>query len=124
MLGSRRMRTYFTMLGLVLMICFTGCKSASPQASLSPVHITPEQFSGHQFSLVSNKQIESYAFSTDGFVAATYGTKHGPIMAPLFYWQIADGDTLVIRDSPNGTGSIERLYQFGVITNSIAVTLD
>ena len=118
------MRTYFTMLGLVFMICLAGCKSPSPQTSLSPVHIDPEQFSGHQFSLVSNKQVEWYSFSTNGFVSATYGRKHGPMVAPIFYWQIVDGDTLVIRDSPNGTGAIERSYQFRFVTNSMTITMD
>jgi hypothetical protein len=118
------MRTYFTMLGLVLTVFLAGCKSPSPQASLPPVHIKSEQFSGHQFNLVSNKQVEWYSFSANGFVSATYGRKHGPMIAPIFYWQIADGDVLVIRDSSNGTGSIERSYQFGVITNSMAITVD
>jgi hypothetical protein len=118
------MRIYFTMLGFVLVICVTGCKSPSPQASFSPVHITPEQFSGHQFSLVSNKQVEWYSFNSNGVSATTYGRKHGPKAALLFYWQIGDGDTLVIRDSQNGTASIRQSYQFVVLTNSIAITLD
>jgi hypothetical protein len=118
------MRTYFTMVGFAIMFGLAGCKSPSPQESLPPVHITQDQFSGRQFSLVSSRQVEWYWFSDDGHVSATYGKKHGPMIAPLFYWQIADGDTLVIRDSPNGTGSIKRSYQFGVITNSMAVTVD
>ena len=118
------MRIFILMLGLVVMIGFLGCMTPSHQESLSPMHITPEQFGGYYFHLVSSSQVEQYWFSADGHVSATYGRKHGPMVAPLFYWQIADGDTLVILDSTNGTGSVRRSYQFGVITNSIAVTVD
>ena len=117
------MRTYFTMLGLVILICLAGCKSPAPQESLSPVRITPEQFSGHTFNLVSRKYVEWYQFG-DGFVEATYGKKHGMMVAPLFYWHISDALSLVITDGTNGTGSVIRSYQFSSITNSMAVTVD
>lgn len=56
---------------------------------------------GKSLDLIDDKGIESYRFHEDGIVVATFGTKGGPITAPLFYWKI-NGDCLTISEASDG----------------------
>lgn len=53
--------------------------------------------------LIDDSKIESYRFSEQGLVAATFGTKGGAVAAPLFYWRV-EGQALVISEAPGQQG--------------------
>jgi hypothetical protein len=44
-------------------------------------------------------KVEVLAFSADGHVAATYGTKDRPVTSPILYWTIVDGRLRVGDDT-------------------------
>ena len=61
-------------------------------SSLDLAHATLE--------LVDDEKYEVFRFNQDGFVAATLGTRNGPLTAPLLHWRIK-GDHLIISFQPH-----------------------
>ncbi|WP_432725801.1 hypothetical protein [Variovorax sp. W6] len=59
----------------------------------------------HTLTLVSDTAINIYHFSPSGQVAATIGTKNGPVSAPVFSWRVASADCIEIAGSD---GHLER----------------
>lgn len=50
-----------------------------------------EDIAGLHIKLEDPLQSEQFHFRADGFVSATYGSKDGPLTAPLLKWKISDG---------------------------------
>ncbi|RSZ30678.1 MULTISPECIES: hypothetical protein [unclassified Variovorax] len=57
----------------------------------------------HTLTLVSDTAINIYRFNASGQVAATIGTKNGPVCGPLFSWRVLSADCIEIADSDGHT---------------------
>lgn len=54
---------------------------------------------GRRLALVSETDIETYRFQTTGHVAATLGTKNGPVCAPLLTYSVLSADSIRLLHS-------------------------
>ena len=94
-------------------------------AAQPPITLRSDQFIDSSLTLVSDSQYEYYRFGTNGLVAATFGEKKGPLIAPALYWRLDQGNTLVITDTPGGEKhEMESRFQFTLITDSDAIMTD
>ena len=58
------------------------------------------QLQGKTLALVDDATVETYSFTEQGLVAATIGTRGGPLAGPLYYWKVVD-NKLVISEMPD-----------------------
>lgn len=92
------------MRSIVLTLAFAmflaGCSRAQEG---QPTEWSTLGLEGKTLDLIDDSKIETYAFTEQGLVAATFGTKGGAVTAPLFYWRV-EGQSLVISESPGQQG--------------------
>jgi hypothetical protein len=58
-----------------------------------------------RLDLQDSGRVETYVFSAQGHVAATFGTKGGALTAPLLFWRI-DGADLILSEEPGPDGKL------------------
>lgn len=63
-----------------------------------------EDVAEQRLSLAGQGRIEEYAFGRDGLVFAQFGSKDGPVTAPVLSWRIEDGNVVIA----NGDRIMER----------------
>lgn len=92
------------LLPLAFATLLVGCSRAAEGQSTDWSALELE---GKTLDLIDDARVETYAFSKQGLVAATVGTKGGAIAAPLFYWRV-EGQSLVISELPGERAVGER----------------
>src|ERR1039457_6568510 len=110
------MRIILTIMSTVValaVLCCAGC--SRPGDSLE---IKREQFIGHTFRLISDKQIQQFTFSSNGSAGAYIGFTDAWTF-PLVDWKIVGRHSLVITDPP---GKFGVSYKFRVLSDTNAIT--
>ncbi|NCT82965.1 MAG: hypothetical protein GXC94_07485 [Comamonadaceae bacterium] len=87
-------------LALTVAAALAGCSRVE---EAQPTDWSSLGLQGKTMDLIDDSKIESYRFSEQGLVAATFGTKGGAVAAPLFYWRV-EGQALVISEAPGQQG--------------------
>ena len=77
-----------------------GCAQGKPGNSTSWLELKMETL---ELERVDPTSYEVLRFAPDGIVAATVGTKGGPLTGPVLHWRL-EGDRLVISASPKSSG--------------------
>lgn len=87
-------------LPLAFAFFLAGCSRAQEG---QPTDWSALRLQGKTLDLIDDSKIETYRFTEQGLVAATFGTRGGSVTAPLFYWRV-EGQALVISESPGQQG--------------------
>ena len=82
----------FALVGTLLFLTLSACQ----HQQASPASWTPENVVGLSIELIHPTRIENYNFLDQAatgktYVAATLGSKDGPVTGPLLEWRIVDG---------------------------------
>ena len=88
------------LLPLAVAAFLAGC---SPAQEGQPTDWSTLELQGKTLDLIDDSKIETYRFTEQGLVSATFGTKGGAVTGPLFYWRV-EGQSLVISESPGQQG--------------------
>jgi hypothetical protein len=131
------MRTNFSIVvGVVLILGFSACKATAQTNTNHPVPLTPEMFTGYQFTLISDTDYYVYSFPYEGMASEDFGQKKGGALVGIGEgWRIDNSNTLVftalvditpadpaLRKGFTFTNPGTHSLQFQSFSNDIAVT--
>ena len=94
--------------------------SLGQEVSMSPISSKDmSRLNGLYLRLIDEHTVEELSFNENGLVAATFGTKGGPICAPLLYWSLSKKG--VLRITGDGGVSLPDWTAIGFVKGEVWV---